>query len=248
MQTATEIRGLILYEGPSLLDNEPIVVILTNIKRKVKNKKTGNMLQTWILRSDIDPCKAFLSGQDISVCGNCKHRELGTCYVTLFYAPWNVYQAYQRCESYTHVSKENMDIIKGRYIRIGSYGDPAAVPIHVWHDLCSIAKGWTGYTHGWKDCNPDLKKYCMASVDSLQEMKQAIRKGWRTFRVRCIDDEKEKGELTCPASVEAGKKLNCLQCLSCSGTSSKRKANVCIKAHGPVCKVRKLNKAMKGDV
>ena len=46
---------MIIYEGPSLLDGQQIVVIATGIKSKSSNGKTGGMIQTWILLCDIDP-------------------------------------------------------------------------------------------------------------------------------------------------------------------------------------------------
>ena len=46
-------------------------------------------------------------------------------------------------------------------IRLGSYGDPAAVPIEIWDNLCSVAANYTGYTHQWATCDPNLKNYCM---------------------------------------------------------------------------------------
>ena len=48
-------KGFILYEGASMLDGAPIVVIAT---MKTSNRKTGDMVQTWILRSDVNPVEA----------------------------------------------------------------------------------------------------------------------------------------------------------------------------------------------
>ena len=42
---------MILYEGPSLIDDTPIVVIAI----EDSNPKTGRMLFTWILRQDRAP-------------------------------------------------------------------------------------------------------------------------------------------------------------------------------------------------
>ena len=44
--------GVILYSGPSRIDNEPIVVIATFDS---DNEKTGKMIQTWIIRRDLSP-------------------------------------------------------------------------------------------------------------------------------------------------------------------------------------------------
>jgi len=38
-------NGMILYEGPSLIDGKSIVVVVTGFKR-TDNRKTGTMLQS----------------------------------------------------------------------------------------------------------------------------------------------------------------------------------------------------------
>ena len=62
---------MIIYQGPSLIDGKPIIAIATLNSR---NGKTGEMIQTWIMRSDIEPHKAIKTGEDSSVCGDCPHR------------------------------------------------------------------------------------------------------------------------------------------------------------------------------
>ena len=65
--------GIILSRGPSLLDGGPIVAIANAFKRS-ENKKTGSMIQVWILREDKHPAEAILDRTDLSICGECKHR------------------------------------------------------------------------------------------------------------------------------------------------------------------------------
>lgn len=50
------MRGFIFYRGKSPIDNAPIVGIAV---LKSRNEKTGNMVQTFILRSDIHPMDAI---------------------------------------------------------------------------------------------------------------------------------------------------------------------------------------------
>ena len=45
----------VIYRGPSLLDGAPIVVIATVTDT---NSKTGAMVQTYIIRSDMPPTDA----------------------------------------------------------------------------------------------------------------------------------------------------------------------------------------------
>ncbi len=52
-------NGLILFKGRSLINDMPIVVIATGLKAVTSNKKTGDMIQTWILYDGLEPHKAF---------------------------------------------------------------------------------------------------------------------------------------------------------------------------------------------
>lgn len=135
-------NGLVLFEGSSVLDGQPIVVIATLNSR---NSKTGDMVQTWILRSDINPVEASKTKQDASICGGCPHRHSlgGACYVNIGQAPLAVWKAYKR-GAYPHVLEgDNEKYLKGRFIRLGSYGDPAAVPVSIWKYITGLADGGT---------------------------------------------------------------------------------------------------------
>ena len=63
--------GFVVYEGPSELDGSPIVVIVNRIFTASDNAKTGDIVQTFIIRSDVSPLDALKSGEDVSVCGDC---------------------------------------------------------------------------------------------------------------------------------------------------------------------------------
>ena len=65
------MKSGIIYKGQSLLDGKPVVAIATYSDR---NTKTGKVLQTYIIRSDISPLEASKSGADFSICGDCKFR------------------------------------------------------------------------------------------------------------------------------------------------------------------------------
>ena len=69
-------NGVILYEGPSVIDGAPIVAIATGLKSPSSNDKTGTMVQVWILRADVAPHEAQKTGADESICGNCPMRPL----------------------------------------------------------------------------------------------------------------------------------------------------------------------------
>ncbi len=235
--------GIILWQGKSLLDGERIAVIATGIFGKSENVKTGDMIQTFIIRRDIHPMLARRLGKDYSICGDCKHKEQSTCYVNLCHGPIGVFHALVD-GSYRHMQDGDLDLFKDRNVRIGSYGDPAAAPYEVWDKICKAAKGFTGYTHQWnnKKTDPRLKNICMASVDSidgyLKEYEKARALGWRTFRVFADDkgidiwNTQQYNEVVCPASKEAGTRTSCDKCGMCGGWSSSTVKNVLIMHHG----------------
>jgi len=243
--------GIILYKGPSLIDGGPIVAI-ANAFRRSENKKTGTMIQVWIIREDKHPAECILDRSDFSICGDCKHRAKeidgkrakgGSCYVNLMYGPFAIYHAYKR-GTYQPFELPHLRLFKGRHVRLGAYGDPAAVPIEVWEAICSVAAGWTGYTHQWRTCDQSLARFCMASVDTPTEYREAKHMLWRTFRVRLTKTAKlAPNEMVCPASDEAGNKTDCEHCSGCSGTRSNRK-DVAIVVHGWKGKVKNFKRTI----
>lgn len=233
------LNGAIIYQGPSMLDGAPIVVIASGLSAKSKNGKTGDMVQTYILRSDIEPTTAIKTGADSSICGACPHRgtatgtatEGRTCYVNVGQGPLQIFRGFAR-GIYPTIDADKLAYVgAGRNVRLGTYGDPAAVPVHIWNTLVSKADGHTGYTHQWRNASA-LRALCMASADSETDAREAHAMGWRTFRVALpCDAPKIETEVSCPASIEAGKKLSCAQCLACGGANG-RKGSIVIQAHG----------------
>ena len=226
--------GIVLYNGPSMLDGAPIIVILNAFRPR--NRKTGDMLQTWILRKDEDPTQAVQSGADASVCGDCPlrgevidGRNTGrACYVNIGQAPWSVWTAYH-AGSYSEWSDDHSQYLAGRRVRLGSYGDPAAVPYSVWRDLLALTAGHTGYTHQWRTGRFwRLRRYVMASTETTSDTRAAKSKKWRVFQV---GSSRPKGLTLCPASKEAGEKTTCDKCGACDGNESSRRS-VFIQAHG----------------
>jgi len=231
-------RSFIIYDGPSLIDGSPIVAIA---QVKSGNRKTGDMVQTWILRSDIDPITASRTGADTAICGDCPHKgkpsdkETGwakdrTCYVNLLFAPNGVYKAYKRGAYDTANGHYAIAAIGNkRGVRLGSYGDPAAVPEYIWESLIAKSDYVTAYTHN--PINPMPHKI-MTSADNAAQAHSAWDKGERTFRVISDLAQIIKGkEVLCPASDEAGNRATCAACKLCGGNSVKAKS-VAIVAHG----------------
>lgn len=227
-------RGALVYRGPSLLTGEPIIGALSGLEGGSANAKTGPMVQAWILRADRPPMDAVRDGADAAICGTCALRGDGAtnrrCYVTPWLGPHNVWKA---LDTYLEPTWADLHaLLEGRAVRLGAYGDPAAIPFEIWQQVLHRAAGWVGYTHAWRTCDPRFRARLMASVDTLQEWSEATAAGWRTFRVRVPGDALVPGqEFVCPASDEAGHRVTCQRCQLCRGTSSPARS-VSLLAHG----------------
>lgn len=233
-------RGYIIYRGPSMINGEPIVVVANTAKSF--NTKTGSIVQTYILVDNADsPITNSKTLADVAVCGSCRHRQGtgGACYVNLGRGPLQIWKGIQR-GIYPHSLAGAMQASKDRLVRLGTYGDPAAVPAHVWKSLLKFAAAHTGYTHQWSTMPSDLiepiMELCMASVDDEWERRVAKATGYRTFRVRTPGERVGTGEFICPAAEEAGKRRTCNTCRACSGGVDSSKADAVIIAHGILAK------------
>lgn len=228
--------GFIFYEGKSLIDGLPIVGIATT---ETSNPKTGPMVQTWILRSDISPLEAVASGQDFSVCGDCPLRGVAArgCYVNVGQAPRAVWAAY-KAEKYRPLAKSESRFFIGKGLRYGAYGDPVAIPLDAWKLLEKLCTGRirTGYTHQWA-----MRRFArwstrvMASVHTVSQAATAQAAGWRTFRAASpLNFAPSPGEIVCPASPEGGDRRTCAECGACNGRRdmADRRVSIAIVSHG----------------
>lgn len=227
--------GYIIYRGASMLDGAPIVVVaLTNST----NIKTGNMVQTYILvdngRSPVDNARDLL---DASICGDCKHRRGtgGACYVNLGQGARAVAAAIV-AGNYPADILAAQSAAAGRMVRLGTYGDPAAVPANIWRTLLVNAQGRTGYSHQWQSgkAGADIMALCMASADNAAERAAAKAAGFRTFRVRAENEPIAAGEFICPASKEGNRRKLCSECGACDGGLNSRRADPVIVVHGSI--------------
>lgn len=205
---------MLVYEGPSELDGKPIALILTN---NSINRKTGTMVQSWIIPTSVDLMK-----DDSSVCGDCSIHE--ACYVTKVFAPNNVQKTY-KAGKYAKLKSSD---IGHEILRIGAWGDPAAIPVDIWLRLLrrtNLIGKHTGYTHQWRTCDPLFATFCMASVETLEDAKLAQAMGYKTFRVKDVNEPKQPNETMCLNQTIG---ITCKQCLLCNTTSG----DVVIDAHG----------------
>jgi hypothetical protein len=65
-----------VWRGPSPLNGDAIVMLMTGLGRPSQNSKTGPMVQTYIIPQAMAPILAVRSGADESVCGTCPMRPI----------------------------------------------------------------------------------------------------------------------------------------------------------------------------
>jgi hypothetical protein len=205
-------NGFILHE------DHDRVIIATGFETPSDNRKTGDMIQIWILVRSVSPTEAIRTGLDRLICGSCVHRgheENGrhgverTCYVNPGQAPQGVWKAWKAGR---YPLLRSLESFTGRKVRFGAYGDPTHLPLPLALAIAGVSAGWTGYTHQWR--KPSLqgwKTLLMASVDSIAELVIARSMGWSTFRV---GSEASAGESLCE-STRIG--TPCAICQLCAG-------------------------------
>lgn len=250
-----KITGVVFYRGPSMIDGSPIVGIATF---GTANEKTGNLVQTWIIRSDVHPIDAINTGADSAICGNCPLRgriadaserthkngkfkgdtvnKGRSCYVLVQNAPLAIYASFVKGQ-YPELAPEHRRKMIGKGLRYGSYGDPVAIPVEAWDKLAKhcTGKAQPGYTHQWGDKRfAGWSKRVMASTHSREENELAHSMGWRTFRTVKDIADKSPDEIVCPASSEGGFTATCETCGACNGRRDMKdgRKSLMIVAHG----------------
>lgn len=196
----------LLWEGRSLIDDAPIVAIAT---AGSANRKTGPMIQVWILRQDMAPHEAKRRGLDVSVCGKCAMRD--ACYVVTAHGPRSVWEAY-----HAGLYRElDASAFERTAIRWGAYGDPALLPSQLVHACNATARGWTGYTHQYMH---KWAQWCrgvfMASVETRAQEERLRAQGWGTFRVGLKDGSDIGTTTACPYDTVG---TTCIECRACDG-------------------------------
>jgi hypothetical protein len=239
-------NGAILWEGPGP-DGAPLAAVATGLVVPSSNPKTGPMVQTWLMRSDMHPVEAMTTGADVATCNGCELRPFlvrmlplkpgkkpPQCYVNMGMA---LNQVWKKLISnhYPRVEREDIPLLfAGKSVRIGSFGNFSNAPEWLVPTILQQVSRWTMYEHNWQDAliPMHLALYSMASVSSPDNKVRANALGWRTFRVKRPEEPVMRDEIVCPASDEAGKRTTCDRCRLCRGNSIKAK-NVVIDDHGP---------------
>jgi hypothetical protein len=219
----------VLYRGPSRFNAKArIRAVLT---MHSNNAKTGDMAQLFILDDSTAPHEAQKSGTDQSVCGSCPFRPSlqGGCYVLTFQGPLSTWKA----TNGRPVTPLSSVPLEGRSVRLGAYGDAAALPAHLVLALVEKVQGRvTGYTHGHRALGmrgvSHLRTSCMLSVESEADARAAWARGWRTFRGVSPGETPTAREIECPTET---RDIQCVKCGLCKGASLGAKS-ITIPVHG----------------
>lgn len=252
MTAPLNAQGIVIWEGLSLNPKQPlpIVVIATGFEVDSDNRKTGPMLQVYILLRDMSPTEALKRNLDDAICGDCILRAQTdngggrACYVQMVTGGIETVWSTYRRGGYKDVRDFNL-IPEAQEIRIGAYGDPAMVPTAVWRRLLTRARMWTCYTHQFLQpwCDQELRHVSMASADDPETFDKADALGWRAFSTKLPSEPLRKGEVWClyePYSSAAKKygenkdsKPQCIDCGLCDGLAHPRAKHIAVKSHGP---------------
>ena len=223
-------------------DRSPVVGILTF---NSANTKTGPMVQLWILPANQTPLGAVQANDNHGACGSCPlqgrnidGKQVGrTCYVNLGQAPDGIWHAWKRGRYPAYGSPQDASLVrlKSRGLRLGAYGDPAALPIPLLRRLVKAAHHHTGYTHQI-DTMPrrradSIASICMVSVETAAQRDRMQARGYRTFHVVSSSDfaaATAGRDIGCPFYSHG---VTCDQCRLCGG-SDQRAASIVVVGHG----------------
>ena len=164
------------------------------------------------------------------------------CYVIVSQAPTIIYKAYQRGLYREATPDEAAQYVRGRALRIGAYGDSAALPIGVVEPIADAADTVTNYTHsGCYDMTraKQLAQFTMLSADNLKQAKRYWKTGARTFRVssdwELVDGVRRVNDIApdesqCPKTIS--KRVTCETCGVCDGLKRGIKNSIVAPSHG----------------
>ena len=233
----------IFWQGPSPYNGQPIMAVISGLRKPSDNDKTGHMAQVDILVADEHPVEAIKTGADAAICGGCPLRrndEGRICYVNVGFGPSAKFRA-QLAARYIHMEPETVGLIlreRGITARFGSYGDPAMLPFEVVDAVIGTAgTGWTSYTHQWNEPWFDARhlQYAMASLDHINTVDK-LRSLHPTARYYRLADSYEgigSDEVRCPSDktqrkADGRRQVTCETCLLCGGAGKAAKSVVIV--------------------
>jgi len=204
-------------------------LVFTGLKSRSNNSKTGKAVQTYLIDKENISVKDTFGAR----CGDCPMRT--KCYVNQ--DKHSVRGALKKLivgerTSYRwSVLSDVLPLLRGRILRLGTYGDPSVIPLCDLEQITSACEGWLGYTHFWRDVDPAYARYLMASCESASHELLASSLGYRRFKARLsLEDNILSDSILCPA-VSRG--ITCDRCGLCNGSreGDKRKS-IYLDLHG----------------
>lgn len=244
-----KLNSLILWEGNSAIDREPIVVVATGVLGPrgggaSDNKKTGKMTQIWIMPRAASPMNAIMDGRDRSVCGDCQLRPLlaqqagkklagmdrEVCYlisqIRAARGPAVVWRTYLRGRYPHAVTKDIPRLVSNpNGVRWGAWGDPLAVPMeHLKQDsilspLTTIRH--TGYTHRWHDLAGQDEAWAQSWLMASVDSEAEAKIAWsRGWRTFRVLDRVADHKLK-------GREISCPASKEAGNKSTCAKCNLC---------------------
>jgi hypothetical protein len=238
--------SVIVYEGPShLIDrsgNTPsgnIFVVLSGLRDPSTNRKTGPMIQTWIL--PVGEFPSVRTAAAYRVCGDCEMES--ACYVnriTLsgFYQRFN---QLPRVDFMQLSARERDRLLGSAAIRLGAFGNPSAMPLELAEALIE-GRNHTSYDAMWRTIDPAWARVSMASCSSAEDAIEAWSRGWRVFLTLPDDTKQARAEIVKVKAAGAtglmcrfySSELQCYACRDCSGQVKEHRASVILNPlHGP---------------
>lgn len=281
----------VVWRGVSMIDGKtPIMAVLTFKSDNEKLTAGGNatataaqviaqaqqprIAQLWIFVEGQHPLDSIKSGQDAAICGNCPHRYSydtngqplagsRTCYVSTHGGMPSVWRgAYQK--PVTAISDPILRaVLSVCFLRIGAYGDPAALPYELVNELAAIAgqklpalrSKSVGYSHAWRTCDQRFRSLLMASCDTQEDVRSAVALGWRPFfapldgaNVAAKSTKIADASLTLclSANEREGATVACWQCGLCDGRKNDEdeRNGIAIPTHGGTAVVANLGRKL----
>lgn len=214
-----------------IYSDDKIVAIATGLERLSNNRKTGNMVQIWILNKDINPVEAVKQGIDAkTVCKGCPFASGNGCYVNVGQAPLTIWKAYKAGNYPVLLPKDYARAFGFRKVRFGAYGNPSMLPISIIKAIAKASDGWTGYFHDWHLMTPakaaQYAEFFMVSTDTEESRKHAESMNWRYFHV---SPTKPANARECLSESHG---MTCEACKLCSGLSKRSQKSIWINPHG----------------
>lgn len=231
-------RAITLYRGPSMLGAGNILVVLTasdNRKLGTTGRDARPVVQVWILPED------GLTTTDSCCPADCPFRPTaegaaGGCYVDP--RVWrSVRRAALKREVEAPLAWDLLVEIRP-FVRLGAFGDPAAMPPELVADILHYSVGHTAYTHAWRrPTSAWLRPVAMASCESSADATAARAMGWRTYTVAHSPSE---GEIPCPSL----RGVKCAECGLCDGRRGRPAPSISIPPHGGTVARRQAEKVV----